>query len=59
LELESSVDFENESLLAESNQVLQEFAQNREELQHEVQYFEYKNRSHDGEYFVFSYNAIT
>ena len=58
-ELESGIDYENESLLAESNQALQEFAQNREELQHEIQYFEYKNRSHDGEYFVFSYNAIT
>lgn len=58
-ELESGIDSENESLLAESNQALQEFAQNREELQHEIQYFEYKNRSLDGEYFVFSYNAIT
>ena len=57
--LESDTNFESESLLAESNQVLQEFSNDSKELQKEVQYFEYKNRSHNGEYFVFSYNAVT
>lgn len=57
--LESDTNFESESLLAESNQVLQEFSNDSKELQKELQYFEYKNRSHNGEYFVFSYNAVT
>lgn len=53
-EMGSNID--NESLLVETNQSLKEFKQ---ELQDKDQYFEYKNRSKNGEYFVFSYNAIT
>lgn len=54
--MESDIDHENESLLSETHQTLNEYKQ---ELQDKNQYFEYKNRSSDGEYFVFSYNAIT
>ena len=56
LKMESDIDYESESLLLETHQVLNEYKQ---ELQDKNQYFEYKNRSNDGEYFVFSYNAIT
>ena len=56
LKMESDVDYESESLLLETHQALNEYKQ---ELQDKNQYFEYKNRSNNGEYFVFSYNAIS
>jgi hypothetical protein len=43
-------DIDSESLLMETNQSLKEFKQ---EIQDKNQYFEYKNRSKDGEYYVF------
>ena len=56
VESDSDIDVENVSLLSETNLALNEY---RQELHDNNQYFEYKNRSHNGEYFVFSYNAIT
>lgn len=38
---------------------LQEIAQDSKELRDEIQYFEYKNRSKDWKYYVFSYNTIS
>ena len=55
-EMESDIDYKSESLLSETAQALNEYKQ---ELQDRNQYFEYKNRSKDWKYFVFSYNAIT
>ena len=49
-------DIDSESLLLETDQSLKEFKQ---EIQDKNQYFEYKNRSKDGKWYVFSYNAIT
>ena len=38
---------------------LQEITQDSKELQDEIQNFEYKNRSKDWKYYVFSYNTIS
>lgn len=50
---------ETDFLSTESTQALQEIAQDSKELQGEIQYFEYKNKSKNWEYYVFSYNVIT
>ncbi len=36
-----------------------EFSKENKELQNKIQYFEYKNKSRNWEYYVFSYNAVT
>ena len=59
LNQESGVNSSHELLSTELEQVLQEFSKDSKELQDKIQYFEYKNKSKDGKYYVFSYNAIT
>jgi len=58
-EIKSGSKFETDSLTTESEIALQELSQDSKELQNEIQYFEYKNRSRNWEYYVFSYDAIT
>ena len=53
--LKDNVDYWADYLSAE----FQELAQDRKELQDEIQCFEYKNRSRDWKYYVFSYNTIS
>lgn len=58
-EIKSGSKFETDSLSTETEVVLQELSQDSKELQDEIQYFEYKNRSRNWEYYVFSYDAVT
>lgn len=58
-EMENSTNLETNSISTESEEILLELAQDSKELQSEIQYFEYKNRSKNWEYYVFSYNTVT
>ena len=58
-EIKNESKVETDPISAESEQTLLEVAQNSKELQNEIQYFEYKNRSRNWEYYVFSYNVVT
>lgn len=58
-EIKNKSILETDSLSSESEQVLEDIVQDSKELQNKIQYFEYKNRSKNWEYFVFSYNTVT
>ena len=58
-EIKNESKFETDLISTESEQTLLELAQDSKELQDKIQYFEYKNKSRNWKYYVFSYNAVT